>query len=57
MIRGKRKEFYDDISNLSDEEFNKLLEELYHENSEYDEQMADKLSHVSWEVDNILKGE
>jgi len=56
MIRGKRKEFYDDISNLSDEEFNKLLEELYHENSEYDEQMADKLSHVSWKVDNILKG-
>jgi len=57
MIRGKRKGFYDDTSNLSDEEFNKLLEESYLENGELDEQMAEKLSDVSWEVDNILKGE
>ena len=57
MIRGKRKGFYDDTSNLLDEEFNKLLEELYRENGELDEQMAEKLSDVSWEVDNILKGE
>ena len=57
MIRGKRKGFYDDTSNLSDEEFNKLLEESYLENGELDEQMAEKLSDVSWEVDNIIKGE
>jgi len=57
MIRGKRKGFYDDTSNLSNEEVIKLLEESFHENAEFDEQMADKLSHVSWEVDNILKGE
>ena len=57
MIRGKRKGFYDDTSNLLDEEFNKLLEELYRENGELDEQMAEKLSDVSWEVDNILKEE
>ena len=49
-----------EIKNYSkeiDEEFIKLLEDSYSENSDFDEQMADKLSHVSWEVDNILKGE
>ena len=54
MIRGRHKGFYDDVSNLSDEEFNKLLEESYLENGELDEQMAEKLLDVSWEVDNIL---
>ena len=57
MNRGNRKGFYEDASNLLDEEFIKLLEESYRENGELDEQMADKLSHVSWEIDNILKGE
>jgi len=45
-----------EIKNYSkekDEEFIKLLEESYRENSNFDEQMVEKLSHVSWEVDNM----
>jgi len=55
MIKGKRKGFYEDASNLSDEEFYKLLEESYHENRELDEQMTEDLIYVSWETDKILE--
>ena len=44
-------------SKEKDEELIKSLEESYRENSDFDEQMAEKLLDVSWEVDNILKGE
>jgi len=40
-------------SKEKDEEIIKSLEESYRENSNFDEQMAEKLSHVSWEVDNM----
>jgi len=57
MIRSKCKGFYEDASNLSDEEYLKLLEETYCENRELDEKMAEDLVYVSWETDKILEND
>jgi len=53
MNRGQRKGFYEDASNLSDEEFIKLLEEAYQENAELDDKMAEDFTCLSWESDKI----
>ena len=46
-----------ELDKLSDEGYYKLLEESYYDNAEFDEYMAEKLTYVSWQVDNISKGD
>lgn len=53
MNRGKRKRFYEDASNLSDEEFVKLLKEAYQENAELNEKLTEDFACLSWETDKI----
>jgi len=56
-IINKRLEWLLDCLHDENEDYCKSLEESYHENSDFDEQMAEELMCVSFEVDNILKGE
>jgi len=56
-VINKKLEWLLDCLHDENEDYCKSLEESYCENSDFDEQMAEKLSDVSWEVDNIIKGE
>ena len=56
-IINKRLEWLLDCLYDENENYCKSLEESYCENVEFDEQMAEELMCVSFEVDSILKGE